>query len=100
MICISLSEQTCSRHRCRLSQVAYSLLSEALPAEVPEELDVSWEEHTMVGVTHLLQTILAKNGKESTIQLPQLEMMDSTDKLKKNISKVLKKIFGGALTDQ
>lgn len=77
-----------------------SLFSEALSAEIPGESVVSWEEDTAVGMTHLLRTVLAKNVNEAGVQLPLLEMMQSTEKLKKLISKVLDKIASGALKEQ
>lgn len=87
------------RYHFQLSDTAFSKLKTVLSNEVPEELQVSWEEHTVAGMTQLLRTVLAKNAKESATQLPPLEMMQDTQKLKKHISIVLERISKGMLLD-
>ncbi|GMH42672.1 hypothetical protein BSKO_10591 [Bryopsis sp. KO-2023] len=84
-----------------LDDPAFAVLTHALSPEIPEEIDVGWEEITAGGMTNLLKTTLAKNSKETTTQLQPLEMMQDTQKLKKHISIVLERISkGGSLRRQ
>jgi hypothetical protein len=95
--CAIVSTNILCRVLVNMTEAQASLLMSYMSPVIDDDSESTWEEMTLASTAHLLRTCLSKKSQQSPLNVQtEMEPLENTEKLKKQIHAVYERLLQGA----